>query len=194
MAADTRPNVLFLMADQHRHDVLGAVNPTAITPNLDKLAAEGVRFKHAYSSTPTCTPARFVAAAERARVQPVRVQRYPAHARPLPCWVRGMYRAAVLTGLSPWYHGMLGYGVVADRYPFEMPRALSAAGYATHSIGKDHFGWNKTANAGIPHGYSTTNLCVPRHQHRPLAAPCVRRGAPRGRPGVPRRCRRCARR
>lgn len=53
-----RPNVLFLMADQHRADVLGAVNKVAITPALDALAAEGVRFDKAYTSTPTCTPAR----------------------------------------------------------------------------------------------------------------------------------------
>jgi len=50
-----RRNVLFLMADQHRADCLG---PTAHTPNLDRLAREGARFVNAYSSTPTCTPAR----------------------------------------------------------------------------------------------------------------------------------------
>ncbi len=35
-------------------------------------------------------------------------------------------RAALLTGLSPWYHGMLGYGDIAVQYPFDMPslRAL----------------------------------------------------------------------
>ena len=33
-------------------------------------------------------------------------------------------RAALLTGMSPWNHGMLGYGQVAERYPVEMPRLL----------------------------------------------------------------------
>lgn len=42
-----------------------------------------------------------------------------------------------MTGLSPWNHGMLGYGAVALRYPFELPRALDAAGYTTASIGKE---------------------------------------------------------
>ena len=119
------PNILFIMADQMRADMLASAgNKIAVTPNLDKLAAEGVRFTNTFSSTPTCTPAR----------------------------------AAILTGLSPWYHGMLGYGAIAHQYGFEMPRVLSTNGYYAYSIGKDHFGWNKTNNEGVPHGYNGTYL------------------------------------
>ncbi len=47
------------MADQHRADCTGADGNRAIrTPNLDGLARDGVLFRHAYSCTPTCTPAR----------------------------------------------------------------------------------------------------------------------------------------
>ena len=54
-----RPNVLLLMADQWRVDCMGAYgNPHIRTPNLDRLAKEGIRFQSAYSCTPTCTPAR----------------------------------------------------------------------------------------------------------------------------------------
>jgi len=54
-----RPNVLLLMADQLRMDCVGAYgNPVIRTPNLDRIAHEGVRFTAAYSATPTCTPAR----------------------------------------------------------------------------------------------------------------------------------------
>jgi len=38
-----RPNILFLMTDQQRHDALGCVNPVVKTPNLDALAERGVR-------------------------------------------------------------------------------------------------------------------------------------------------------
>ncbi len=56
---DNKPNILFLMTDQHRGDCLGADGNTRIhTPNLDRLAHEGARFSAAYSCTPTCTPAR----------------------------------------------------------------------------------------------------------------------------------------
>jgi arylsulfatase len=102
----SRPNILFLMSDQHRGDCLQADGNAMIrTPNLDRLAQEGVRFRSAYSSTPTCTPAR----------------------------------ACLLTGMSPWHHGMLGYSRVAQNYPVEMPRVLAGAGYFTMAIGKLHY-------------------------------------------------------
>ena len=54
-----RPNILLLMCDQFRGDCLGADgNPIIRTPNLDRLAAEGALFRRAYSSLPSCTPAR----------------------------------------------------------------------------------------------------------------------------------------
>eukprot|EP01052_Picozoa_sp_SAG31_P062194 SAG31_NODE_21200_length_555_cov_1.210526_1_plen_140_part_10 len=59
--ASSRPNLLFMMADQLRADTQGAdarFGGAPSTPNLDKLAAEGLRFTNSYSSTPTCTPAR----------------------------------------------------------------------------------------------------------------------------------------
>lgn len=101
-----KPNILFIMDDQHRGDALGADgNPTIKTPNLDAIAEEGACFRRAYSSTPSCTPAR----------------------------------AALLTGKSPWGHGMLGYDRIASAYPIEKPRLLGQAGYRTMSIGKNHY-------------------------------------------------------
>lgn len=56
----SRPNVVVIVADQFRHDMFGlASGPFAVkTPNLDKLAARGIRFKNAYSANPTCMPNR----------------------------------------------------------------------------------------------------------------------------------------
>ncbi|MFV0268188.1 MAG: arylsulfatase [Draconibacterium sp.] len=48
-------------------------------------------------------------------------------------------RSGLLTGLSPWNHGMLGYGQVARKYKYEMPRMLRKAGYYTFGIGKMHW-------------------------------------------------------
>jgi len=50
----TPPNILFLLTDQQRADT---VEP-GLSPNLLRLAAEGVRFTSAYASAPVCTPAR----------------------------------------------------------------------------------------------------------------------------------------
>ena len=118
---DGKLNVLFLMSDQLRTDALGCYgNKQAKTPNLDWLASRGVRFNNAYSSTPSCGPAR----------------------------------AAILTGLSPWYHGILGHVRISRHcYDVELPSTFTANGYYTYSIGKNHFGWDKRKNKGIPHGY-----------------------------------------
>lgn len=104
--ASTPPNIIFIMTDQQRADALGcAGNSAVISPNIDKLAEEGVLFSNGYSSVPSCTPAR----------------------------------SGLLTGLSPWHHGMLGYGRVAREYRYEMPRMLREAGYYTFGIGKMHW-------------------------------------------------------
>jgi len=101
-----KPNILLIMTDQQRWDSLRCAQNSIIhTPNLDSIAENGVRFRNAYSCTPTCTPAR----------------------------------TALLTGLSPWHHGMLGYGRVAKNYPVELPQALRDAGYYTFGIGKMHW-------------------------------------------------------
>ena len=53
------PNVLFILSDQHNAKVLGHVgHPDVHTPNLDRLAAEGVRFPNAITQNPICTPSR----------------------------------------------------------------------------------------------------------------------------------------
>ena len=116
MLAPDRPHVLLIMTDQQRCDSVTAFSPgtrgpdgRSLTPNLDRLAGDGVIFTAAYSSTPTCTPARF----------------------------------ALLTGRSPWSHGMLGYaGAVPAALPAGFSRmgaAMSANGYATAAFGKLHY-------------------------------------------------------
>lgn len=58
-SADTRPNVLLVTVDQWPGSMLGcAGHPTVLTPTLDQLARNGIRFTRAYSETPICIPAR----------------------------------------------------------------------------------------------------------------------------------------
>ncbi len=58
-----RPNILFLFSDQQRWDTVGCYGQPLgaqlnLTPNLDRMAAEGVRFAHAFTCQPLCGPAR----------------------------------------------------------------------------------------------------------------------------------------
>ncbi len=54
-----RPNILLIHSDQHRFDCVGANgHPLVKTPHLDRLAAEGVNFTHAFTPNPVCSPAR----------------------------------------------------------------------------------------------------------------------------------------
>ena len=57
-AAD-RPNIVFVISDDHRFDMMGvAGNPSIHTPNLDRLAKEGTHFRQATVHVPQCSPAR----------------------------------------------------------------------------------------------------------------------------------------
>jgi arylsulfatase A-like enzyme len=55
----TQPNILFFLPDQHRADWLGD-NPDLPlrTPNVDKLISRGMKFTHAFTPSPLCSPAR----------------------------------------------------------------------------------------------------------------------------------------
>ena len=59
MTKSTRPNLLFIMDDQHRHDYLSAAGASFVnTPNLDRLAERGIRFTQCITNAPVCAPAR----------------------------------------------------------------------------------------------------------------------------------------
>ena len=54
-----QPNIILIFPDQHRGDILGCLgDPVVITPNLDKLASEGVLFTECFTNSPLCMPAR----------------------------------------------------------------------------------------------------------------------------------------
>lgn len=55
----TKPNIVLITSDQQRTDTLGCYGARHVrTPNLDRLAAEGILLERAYCTNPVCTPAR----------------------------------------------------------------------------------------------------------------------------------------
>ncbi len=58
-ARDRRPNIVFLLTDDQRAGTLSCEgHPVIQTPNIDRLAKEGVRFKNAFIAEPVCSPSR----------------------------------------------------------------------------------------------------------------------------------------
>ncbi|MBV9927722.1 MAG: sulfatase-like hydrolase/transferase [Acidobacteria bacterium] len=121
-AQAARPNVLYIMADDLGWGDLSCYGrPDYKTPNLDRLASEGVRFTQGYAAAPVCTPTRcaFVTG------------RYPARTavgleEPL-AWRRGLVEQKRDPGLPP------EHPTVAS--------LLKAAGYHTALVGKWHLGY-----------------------------------------------------
>ncbi len=93
-----RPNVLFIMDDQHRYDYLGCAGADFLqTPNLDRLARRGVRFTQCTTNSPVCAPARIGLATGRQ-----------------PCHVGALDNRAFLPLSTPTYYQRLrdhGYRV-----------------------------------------------------------------------------------
>jgi arylsulfatase A-like enzyme len=117
-----RPNVLYIMADDMGWGDLSCYGrPDYRTPNLDRLAGEGLRFTHAYSASPVCTPTRcaFVTGRYPART-PVGLE------EPL-AWRRQLVEQKRDVGLAP------EHPTVAS--------LLKAAGYHTALVGKWHLGY-----------------------------------------------------
>ncbi len=60
-SADDKPNIIYILADDLGYGDLGCYGQQLIkTPNIDRLAAEGIRFTDHYSGAPVCAPARCV--------------------------------------------------------------------------------------------------------------------------------------
>lgn len=109
----TRPNILVLMADQHRADILGcAGDPVVRTPNIDALAAAGTRFSNMHCQGPLCMPARASFLTERY------VRDHGLHSNDadvpteLPTFLHELravgYHTACIGKMHLWLHGRRG--------------------------------------------------------------------------------------
>lgn len=109
-SAKSKPNILFLLSDDHSYPYLGAYgNKDVRTPNLDRLAAEGVRADRAFVTSPSCVPSRASLMSGRSPVA-ARMVRFTAPLPPdvvtLPDVLRN--EAGYFTGVAGRYHHLDG--------------------------------------------------------------------------------------
>ncbi len=107
-AAPGRPNILFIMADDHTTQAFGCYGSRLAkldpTPTLDKLATQGMRFERVFCTNSICTPSR----------------------------------ASIMTGQYPQTNGVLDLtGAIAPENQ-HLAREMGKAGYSTAMIGKWH--------------------------------------------------------
>ena len=108
-----KPNIVFIFADDMGYGDLGCFGATKIpTPNVDRIAAEGIRLTDAHSSSAVCTPSRYS----------VMTGRY--------CW---------RSTLKRWVLGGFGKPLIEPER-LTVASLLKSQGYATAAIGKWHLG------------------------------------------------------
>ena len=120
------PNIIYVLADDMGYGDISALNPQSRiqTPNIDRLAREGMSFTDAHSGSAVCTPTRYG----------ILTGRY--------CW-RTQLKKGVLEGYSK-------HLIEAGR--LTVASLLNQRGYNTACIGKWHLGMDMpTTNMNIPH-------------------------------------------
>jgi arylsulfatase A-like enzyme len=117
-----RPNFLFILVDDLGYMDVGAYNPDCFyeTPNIDRVAAEGMKFTDGYVASPVCSPTRYS----------IMTGKYPS-------------RVDATNFFSGTREGRFRPAPLHDRMPLEevtLAEALREHGYATFFAGKWHLG------------------------------------------------------
>lgn len=166
-AAESRPNfVVILCDDLGWGDIPAHGHPHIRTPNLDRLAADGIRFSSCYSASPVCSPSRAGLLTGRS---PNRAGIYEWIPNAAEDWIAKQNSRHLMH---------------LRKEEVTLPRLLQQAGYATAMAGKWHCNARfndprqpQPGDAGFDHWFATQNNAAPSHKN---PTNFVRNGEPAG--------------
>jgi arylsulfatase A len=128
-----KPNIIYIYADDLGYGELGCYGQQKIkTPNLDKIASEGIRFTQHYTSTPVCAPARCM----------LLTGKHGGHS-----YIRGNYEFGGFRDDNEGGQMPLPEGT------FTVAKLMKQAGYTTAAIGKWGLGMINTTGDPNKHGF-----------------------------------------
>jgi arylsulfatase A-like enzyme len=128
--AEKRPNILFVVTDDQDFATIGAYGGKVLTPNIDRLAAEGMRCDRAYCTTSSCAPSRYAIMTGRLAGRCSADEFIAKNAPGEQAYITN--DAIVLEPGRP-----------------TLPQVLRAGGYRTGFVGKWHLGPHHNSTIGI---------------------------------------------
>jgi arylsulfatase A-like enzyme len=146
LGAETKPNIIFIMADDQGYGDASSYNPGSKipTPGIDRIAREGIRFTDAHSGSAVCTPTRYG----------LLTGRYS--------WRSRLQQGVMVTGDKK--------GGLIDKSILTVPELLKQHGYKTALVGKWHLGYSYKFPEGED-GLKTIVTEKPFGKFKILAAP-----------------------
>ncbi len=128
-----KPNIIYILADDLGYGEIGSYGQTKIkTPNLDKLASQGMRFIQHYTGAPVCAPSRYM----------FLTGMHSGHA-----YIRGNYE------LGGFQDDKEGGQMPIPKNTMTVAKVLKKAGYQSAMIGKWGLGMNNTTGSPLLQGF-----------------------------------------
>jgi arylsulfatase A-like enzyme len=157
----TKPNIIFMLVDDLGATDLGCFGSAFYqTPNIDRLAHDGLKFSHAYAACTVCSPTR----------ASIISGRYPAELH-LTDWIAGHDRPKARLRIPDWSK-RLTHDVPT------LPQAMHVAGYTTCAIGKWHLGEDGPEKYGFDVAIADNGKGQPATYFSPYKNPHLADGPP----------------